>query len=130
MTAHANDGGWATALPEVARPFLIASTGPGWKATLLLISSSGKSENIVGLAKLGATFGHRIIAMTGFDGEPLRSLATLSLHVNSRDYEVVEPVHDALIHRIQYHIRTRGITNPSEKDLFLAKQSSLESSER
>lgn len=108
LSAHANDGGWQTALEELARPFLekAAPTGPH-RAMLWLFSSSGRSENLVRLAKLATSMGHRLIAFTGFDGEPLRSLATVSVHVDSHDYEVVEPVHDALLHRVQYHLRTR-----------------------
>lgn len=100
MTAHANDGGWVRALEEAARPFFRLQTG-----TLVLFSSSGRSDNVVRLARLGREVGYRVIAFTGFDGEPLRSLAHVSAHVDSRDYEVVEPVHDALLHRVQYHLR-------------------------
>lgn len=98
-TAHANDGGWETALLESARPFL----GPG--AVLLVISSSGKSQNLVLLVEEARRRRLEVIAFTGFDGEPLRSLATVYIHVDSRDYEVIEPVHDALLHRVQYHLR-------------------------
>jgi len=99
LTAHANDGGWAMALANVADPFLLARMRP----VLWLFSSSGTSRNLVELAQLAE--GYPIIAFTGFDGGPLRQFATLSVHVDSRDYEVVEPVHDALLHRVQYHLR-------------------------
>jgi D-sedoheptulose 7-phosphate isomerase len=102
LSAHANDGGWEGALEELARPII------NLYPTMLLFSSSGKSENIVRLAKLGISHGCNIIAFTGFGGEPLRSLVTRTIHVDSYDYEVVEPVHDALLHRVQYHIRTIG----------------------
>lgn len=103
LSAHANDGGWVTALEEAARPFFLIGN-----VVLLLFSSSGKSENIVRLAKHGQDRDCSIIAFTGFAGEPLRSLATISIHVDSDDYEVVEPVHDALLHRVQYHLRNTG----------------------
>ncbi len=101
LTAHANDGGWVDALVEIARPWI--DTVP--KCSLLAISSSGKSENVVRLAKLVRERGLSVIAFTGFDGGPLRDLATVSIHVDSTDYEVVEPAHDALLHRVQYHLR-------------------------
>ena len=101
LTAHANDGGWPDALAECARPALFA-----WpRCVVVLFSSSGRSENILRLAHLAAAGRHPIIAFTGFGGEPLRGLATISLHVDSSDYEVIEPAHDALMHRIQYHLR-------------------------
>ena len=104
LTAHANDGGWFFALEEAARPFLRAAE----KTCLLAVSSSGRSENVVRVARLFQYTGRPVIALTGFGGEPLRSLATVSLHVDSSDYEVVEPVHDALLHRIQYYVRRLG----------------------
>lgn len=104
LTAHANDGGWPDALVELARPFLDAAAKPA----LLAISSSGKSENVVRLARFAQKNSCPVVAMTGFEGEPLRGLGTVSLHVFSHDYEVVEPVHDALLHRIQYHLRALG----------------------
>lgn len=102
LTAHANDGGWPGALVECARPFLDA----GASLALLLVSSSGRSENLVRLARLGRERGLPVVALTGFSGEPLRSLATVSIHVDSDDYEVIEPAHDAVLHRAQYHLRT------------------------
>lgn len=101
LTAHANDGGWPDALLEAAKPLLAAAP----RAAVVLFSSSGKSENVVRLAAHARAGGREVIAFTGFDGEPLKSLATVSLHVNSHDYEVVEPAHDALLHRVQYHLR-------------------------
>lgn len=102
FTAHANDGGWEMAFLEVARPFLRART------VVLLISSSGRSKNIAHLAMEAQRRNLPVIAFTGFDGGPLRQCATLSLHVDSNDYEVIEPVHDALLHRVQYHFRRIG----------------------
>lgn len=101
FTAHANDGGWSDALASSATPFF----DPTRRVALLVISSSGKSENVVRLTRLARDSGCLIVALTGFAGEPLRSLADVSLHVSSSDYEVVEPVHDALIHRVQHHLR-------------------------
>lgn len=103
LTAHANDGGWVDALAECALPFFdIRGVG----LALVLFSSSGKSKNIIQIAESAAGFRCPIIAFTGFEGEPLRTMATVSLHVASSDYEVVEPAHDALLHRVQYHLRT------------------------
>ena len=102
LTAHSNDGGWASALLESARPFLTPGT------VVVVFSSSGKSTNVYRLVNHARVLGLDVIAFTGFDGEPIRSLATVSIHVDSHDYEVVEPCHDALLHRIQAHLRTLG----------------------
>lgn len=103
-TAHANDGGWEGALAECARPFL---ENKNIACVLILISSSGRSKNIIQLAQLATKYRCPIVAFTGFGGDPLRLLAEVSVHVDSYDYEVVEPVHDALLHRMQYHLRER-----------------------
>lgn len=104
LTAHANDGGWEGALAEAARPFLDTTA----RVAILAISSSGRSANVLCLAELARSRNVPVIALTGFRGEPLRSIATLSLHVDAEDYEVVEPTHDAILHRIQYHVRALG----------------------
>ncbi len=105
LTAHANDGGWPNALLEMAKPFFDVTP----RMALFLISSSGRSENVVNLARYArGNFDWPIVTLTGFDGEPLRSLSTVSLHVHSKDYEVIEPAHDAIIHRFQYHYRASG----------------------
>ena len=101
LTAHANDGGWDNALVESARPFLDAFAS----CCVIIFSSSGKSENVIRLAQLARERHQPVIAFTGFDGRPLRQLATVSLHVSSDDYEIVEPAHDALLHRVQQHLR-------------------------
>lgn len=100
LTAHANDGGWEDALVESAKPYLETL-----RCTLVVFSSSGKSENVVRLAKFAVNCGHPVVAFTGFGGGPLRGAAKVAIHVDSNDYEVVEPVHDALMHRCQYHLR-------------------------
>ena len=104
LTSHANDGGWEDALVECARPYVHAVR----LVSLVVFSSSGKSENVVRLVRLFRDRFLPVVAFTGFEGEPLRSLASVSLHVDSDDYEVVEPVHDALLHRVQYHVREAG----------------------
>ena len=103
-SAHANDGGWDAALAEVARPFLDGSL----RRTVIIFSSSGRSENVIRLALIAKQFKHSVIAFTGFDGEPLRSIAHIAIHINSHDYEVVEPTHCALLHRVQALLRRVG----------------------
>lgn len=100
LTAHANDGGWDRALLEVAMPFFKA-----FHPTLLLFSSSGRSQNMVKLAQAARSFDCPIVAFTGFSGGPLRDFSTVQIHIDSDDYEVIEPVHEALLHRVQYHLR-------------------------
>lgn len=101
LTAHANDGGWESALEAAGRIWLEMIP----RSCLLAISSSGRSKNVIRLAQLARLLRRDVIAFTGFEGEPLRSIATISIHVESKDYEVIEPAHDALLHRVQAHVR-------------------------
>lgn len=108
LTAHANDGGWASALAQLVQPFIERRSGSTPQTCALWIfSSSGKSENLVRLAQEALAYSCPVVAFTGFDGEPLKRMATISVHVDNFDYEVVEPVHDALLHRVQAHLRHR-----------------------
>jgi D-sedoheptulose 7-phosphate isomerase/D-glycero-D-manno-heptose 1,7-bisphosphate phosphatase len=78
---------------------------------LILVSSSGTSRNVVALAERARAIQVPVVALTGFSGGILREIACaigVSIHVDSEDYETVEPVHDALLHRIQFHFRRMG----------------------
>ena len=70
------------------------------EGVVVLISASGKSPNIVHTANFVRTERPhlRIISLTGFEGEPLRSLSDVNLHVPVREYEAVEDVHNAIMH--------------------------------
>ena len=109
LTAHANDGGWETALMETARPILERVP----RAVLVAISSSGRSKNVVKLVELAKDIGHPIVTMTGFEGEPIRSMGTVSLHVPAHEYELVEPAHEFIAHRLQVLLRTLGASHAS-----------------
>lgn len=62
----------------------------------LLISSSGRSPNIVNAATRARECGLGIVTLSGFDADnPLRALGDLNLWVNSRSYNVVETTHQS-----------------------------------
>ena len=61
---------------------------------VILISSSGSSENVVNAAKTSKEKGHKVITFTGFDkNNPLKSSGDLNFWVSSRAYNIVEMVH-------------------------------------
>ena len=63
---------------------------------VLLISSSGKSQNVVNAATGAREHGLEVITLSGFDADnPLRALGTLNLWVNSRSYNIVEMTHQS-----------------------------------
>jgi D-sedoheptulose 7-phosphate isomerase len=61
---------------------------------LILISSSGKSPNVVKAAQRGKELGLYVAAFTGFSKDnPLGSIADINLWVDSRAYNIVECTH-------------------------------------
>lgn len=61
---------------------------------LVLISSSGKSANVVNAAKRAKELGLTLITFTGFSAQnPLKQLGTLNFWLDSRAYNIVECTH-------------------------------------
>ena len=61
---------------------------------VILISSSGKSPNILNAAKTSKDKGYKIITFTGFDqNNPLKTSGNLNFWVNSQAYNIIEMVH-------------------------------------
>jgi D-sedoheptulose 7-phosphate isomerase len=62
--------------------------------TAVLISSSGRSSNVINGAKTARARGLRVVTLTGFDADnPLRGLGDVNFWVNSRVYNVIEMTH-------------------------------------
>jgi D-sedoheptulose 7-phosphate isomerase/D-glycero-D-manno-heptose 1,7-bisphosphate phosphatase len=72
---------------------------------LVAVSSSGRSPNIVRALTWAAEHGLQTVALTGFEGEPARSLADVSLHVECHNYGVVEDAHQACMHLLAQFVR-------------------------
>jgi phosphoheptose isomerase len=72
---------------------------------LVVISSSGRSANIVRALDWATANGLQTVALTGFDGSPARELASISIHVRSSNYGVVEDVHQACMHLLAQYVR-------------------------
>ena len=96
ITAIGNDYGYEQVFTEQLK----RHTRKFDEGVVVLISASGKSPNIVHTANFVRTERPhlRIISLTGFEGEPLRSLSDVNLHVPVREYEAVEDVHNAIMH--------------------------------
>jgi len=92
LTCFANDYGYEHWV-EKALEFY---SDPGDVA--VLISSSGRSPNIVNGAATARVRGLRVITLSGFDSDnPLRSLGEMNFWVDSRSYNVVEMTHHILL---------------------------------
>ena len=80
---------------------------------LVLISSSGRSPNVVNAARAAAARGLYVAAFTGFDADnPLGAAADINFWVDSRAYNIVECTHmillagivDLLVGRSEYGV--------------------------
>ncbi len=92
ITCFANDFGYehwvAKALEYYADP----------QDAVVLISSSGRSPNVVNAAHQARRMGLPLLTLSGFAPDnPLRALGTVNLWVNSDQYNLVEVTHQAWI---------------------------------
>lgn len=72
---------------------------------LLAVSSSGGSPNIVKALRWANAHGLHTIALTGFSGGAAREVATVSVHVDSNNYGVIEDTHQACMHLLAQYVR-------------------------
>ena len=104
LSAVANDIGYESVfeyqLESYARPGDV----------LVVVSSSGRSPNIVRALEWAQAHGMRTIALTGFAGFPARELADVTIHVDSCNYGVVEDAHQACMHLLAQYVRQSRMT--------------------
>ena len=63
---------------------------------VVIISSSGESQNVVVGARAARELGLQVVTLSGFDtSNRLRKLGDLNLWVNSESYNVVETTHQS-----------------------------------
>jgi len=71
------------------------------KDVIVLISSSGKSTNIVNAATAGMNLGCDMVTLTGMlEDNPLRGLGDVNFWVPSGDYGLIEITHLSILHSI------------------------------
>jgi phosphoheptose isomerase len=99
VTAIANDMSYADVFVYQLR--LGARRGD----TLITISSSGDSENVVRAAAWARDNGLSVIALTGFSGGRSATLADVNLHVRAENYGLVEDAHQSLMHILAQYLR-------------------------
>jgi D-sedoheptulose 7-phosphate isomerase len=112
ITAVAND----IAYEEVFAFQLQALARPG--DTLITISSSGNSPNIIKALDWSRANGVATIAFTGFSGGRAQGLADISLHAAEGNYGVVEDVHQSLMHALAQYIRHGRLTGDVGETVF------------
>ena len=77
---------------------------------IILISSSGKSKNIINAAKYAKKNNIYLVTLTGFKkNNPVSKLGNQNLWINSTEYNVIEMVHHIWLLSIVDLIQTKKI---------------------
>jgi D-sedoheptulose 7-phosphate isomerase len=92
LTAVSNDFGY----DEVFARQVWAHGRPG--DTLLLLSTSGRSTNLLAAAQTAGSLGMRVLGLTGPTPNPLAGLCSDVLAVPSTDAQVVQELHLVSVH--------------------------------
>jgi D-sedoheptulose 7-phosphate isomerase len=92
MTAIANDLSYAQVFGEQIKMFC----EPG--DVVMVISSSGNSDNVVQAIEVAKSMKVKTVAMTGFSGGRLKDLADIHLHAAFNNYGIVEDAHQIMMH--------------------------------
>jgi D-sedoheptulose 7-phosphate isomerase len=106
MTAWANDADYSRIFCEPLRN--LGSPGD----LLVAISASGNSANILLAARTARELGMHVVALTGFGGGELTTLADASFVVPAKEYGLVEDVHLILNHIVSGYLRELLASQP------------------
>ncbi|MBF0216309.1 MAG: SIS domain-containing protein [Candidatus Omnitrophica bacterium] len=88
ITAFGNDHGYENWIAKALEFY--ADKGD----VVVLVSSSGRSPNIIKAAKDAVEKGYTLVTFSGFDkNNPLRSIGKINLWADSRSYNIVESAH-------------------------------------
>jgi D-sedoheptulose 7-phosphate isomerase len=107
ITAFANDYGYENWVAKAIEFYFIEGDA------VILISSSGRSKNIVNAAKLAKEKGLKVITFTGFESNnPLKLLGDVNFWLDSKAYNVIECTHmiwittvvDMIIGKAEYNV--------------------------
>jgi D-sedoheptulose 7-phosphate isomerase len=88
ITCFANDYGYGHWVEQALNYYADS------KDAVVLISSSGKSPNIVNAARIAKRKGLKMVTLTGFSKQnPLKKIGDINLWVDSTSYNIVECTH-------------------------------------
>ncbi len=101
ITAWANDVGFEMIFAGPLRNYIKEGD------TLIAISSSGNSPNIIKAVELAKEYRIPIIGVSGFDGGKLNEMADAKICVKTDrgEYELVEGIHSVILHLITKYFK-------------------------
>jgi len=101
VTALANDYGYDKVFARQVEAF--GRQGD----VLLIISTSGRSANILKALEVAQRQGLRTVALVGEDGDPALDNCDVCIHVPSGNSQRVQEIHTAILHAICDYIEAR-----------------------
>ena len=72
---------------------------------LIVISSSGNSQNVIEAIKWANKNNMNTISLTGFDGGKVKKISKYNIHIESNNYGVIEANHQSIINIIAQYIK-------------------------
>jgi len=101
LTAWANDIGYDMVFAGPLKNYIQDSD------TIIAISSSGNSINIIKAVELAKSYKLPVIGLSGFDGGKLNKLADAKILIKTKkeEYGIVESVHGAVLHLITQYFK-------------------------
>lgn len=99
LSCYANDYGWENAYTEFVKQMSTKQT------LIILISSSGNSQNILRVADFCTYTNQPMVILSGFlESNSLKTTycehSVLDFWVNSMDYGVIECIHELILHSV------------------------------
>jgi len=86
----------------------------GKEDVLLCVSSSGDSPNIIKAIEAAKEKGMLTLSFVGFSGGRAKEISDFSLHINHKNYGVVEDAHHILMHIFAQYLRLSHIDDKNK----------------
>lgn len=102
LTALGNDFSYADVFSEQLKNLMDDGD------TIILISASGNSPNVVKAAEYVKSRNGFVIGLTGFAGGKLKELSDININIPSDSYEKIEDLHMMLTHIIVCYFKALG----------------------
>lgn len=101
ITCYANDYGYENSISQFLKKFLENDD------IVILISSSGKSKNMINAAKFVKEKKNLLITFTGFKkNNQLKNIGDINFWVNSKIYNIVENIHQCWLLMLVDYIKS------------------------
>ena len=82
---------------------------------LIVISSSGKSKNIINAVKFAKKNKLKIISLIGFsDNQYLKRISKYYVNLNTKNYGITEDIFQSIMHMISQYLRLKNSKNLKE----------------